>query len=57
MNFCLSVFNGKIFLKILAKKAELGVITQFNIQSCASKSISRLYMPQICGVAKKSKTF
>ena len=54
------------FLENIRKKSAFGVISlqylPFHVQSCASKNCfikSRLYnyMPQICGVAKKSKTF
>ena len=57
MNIDQSVFLEKTFLKILVKKSGFGVIlfTLFH-QSNDSKNYLtkfRLYMPQICGVAKK----
>ena len=54
MNFYQIAFPEKTFLKILAKMSGLGVITlqyyPFNIYPFKS----RLYMQQICVVAKKA---
>ena len=66
MNFYQSVFpEKKLFQKYSQKSGFVGNYPSvfrptLSGQSCASKNIffkSRLYMPQFCGVAKKSKTF
>ena len=64
MNFYQSVFLVKNFLENFRKKVGFGgnyplIFTLFD-QSHDSKNYFlkfRLYMPQICGVAKKSETF
>ena len=64
MNFYQSVFLEKNFLENIRKKVGYGgnyplIFTLFD-QSYDSKNYFfkfRLYMPQICGVAKKSETF
>ena len=64
MNFYLSVFLEKNFLENIRKKVGFGgnypLIFTLSDQSYDSKDYFlkiRLYMPQICGVAKKSETF
>ena len=65
MKFYQSVFLEKIFLENIRKKVGFGgnyplIFTQVSDQSYDSKNNflkTRLYMPQICGVAKKSETF
>ena len=64
MNFYQSVFLEKNFLENIRKKVRFGVnytlIFTLSDQSYESKNYFlkiRLYMPQICRVAKKSETF
>ena len=64
MNFYQSVFLEKNFFENIRKKVRFGgnypLIFTLSDQSNDSKNYFykfRLYMPQICGVAKKSKTF
>ena len=57
----LSQFILKNFFENICKKGRFWVITlTFQVRAMSPNIIFfklRLYMPQICGVAKKSKTF
>ena len=61
MNFFTAVFPEKNFLENLHKKGTFGVLILYAFWSEISLKHSvlksRLYMPNNCGVSKKSKTF